>query len=68
MMDGKIVRAKHWSGCLKYRIDSPDNGLLQSNFTKKNKQLENRQPIWETSNHHLGYEDFTDYEVLKNWN
>ena len=75
MANGKIVRCKHWSGALKHRT-SPEickdlNGneykstLLQSNYTRTNKQLENNQPIWETSNHHLSYEEFTDYEIFE---
>jgi hypothetical protein len=72
MLKGKMVRCKHWSGALKYRISLEDlcqgdgrkSTLLQANFTRTNKQLENKQPLWETSNHHLCYEDFTDYEVF----
>lgn len=76
MMQGKMVRCKHWSGALKYRL-SPEmvsdvygqnpkpSTLLQANFTRENKQLENGKPLWETSNHHLSYEDFTDYEVFE---
>ena len=77
MMKGEIVRCKHWSGALKYRV-SPEieldvygknpkpSTLLQCNYTRTRKPLKNGQPLWETSNHHLCYEDFTDYEVF-NW-
>lgn len=76
MMKGKMVRCKHWTGALKYRI-SPEieidfytnqprpSTLLQANYTRTNKQLKNSKSIWETSNHHLSYEDFTDYEIFE---
>jgi len=64
MLKGEMVRCKHWAGALKYRINH-ESTLLQANFTRANKQLENGQPLWETSNHHLSYEDFTDYEIFK---
>ena len=74
MFKGEMVRCRHWPGALKYRI-SPKiyndlNGneykstLLQANYTRKNKQLENGQPLWETSNYHFSCEKFTDYEVF----
>lgn len=74
MMNGEIVRCKHWSGALKFRV-SPEiehgldgktptpSTLLQCNFTRT-KKPENGERIWETSNHHLSYEDFTDYEIF----
>ena len=65
MMNGKMVRCKHWSGALKLRIDSPENTLLQSCFWRENKEPENGTKLWETSNHFLSYEDFTDYEVFE---
>lgn len=77
MFKGEMVRCKHWTGSLKYRI-SPEieNGidgktpkqstLLQANFTRRNKRLENGQPLWEASIYHFSYENFTDYEVF-NW-
>lgn len=77
MMNGEIVRCKHWSGALKYRV-SPEieygidgktpkpSTLLQANFTRTNKPTKNGSPLWETSNHHLSYENFTDYEIF-NW-
>lgn len=56
---GKMVRCKHWSGTLKYRIDSSDNTLLQCTYSKE-------QPYkWETSNHFLTNELFTDYVVVE---
>lgn len=64
MLNGKIVRCKHWSGTLKLRIDSKENTLLQCSFQRFNKQMLNRNQIWETSNHHLSFEDFVDYEVV----
>ena len=67
MMKGKIVRCKHWTGTLKLRIDSPENSLLQSNFTSKPEPIHKGDRLWETSNHFLRYEDFTDYEVFE-WN
>lgn len=75
MINGHIVRCKHWTGALKYRV-SPEfeygidsrkpkpSTLLQANFTRSNKPTENGQPLWNTSNHHLSYEDFIDYEVF----
>lgn len=76
MMKGKIVRCKQWSGALKYRVSleteygidgkTPKaSSLLQANFTRTNKGLPKSQPLWETSNHHLSYEDFTDYEIFE---
>jgi hypothetical protein len=59
MLKGKKVRCSHWSGALVLRIDSPENQLLQANFHRVN-----RDEKWETSNHHLSYELFTDYEVV----
>jgi hypothetical protein len=68
MMQGKIVRCKHWSGALRLKIDNSDNTLLQSSFWGK--ELASQDNVngkhkeeWETSNHHLSYEDFTDYEI-----
>ena len=62
MSKGKIVRCKHWAGVLRLKIDSPQNTLLQSSFCRND--LINGQKEWETSNHFLSYEDFTDYEVV----
>jgi hypothetical protein len=59
MLKGKMVRCKHWSGALKYKIDSPENGLMLSDYSRSIMQCE-----WRSSNHHLKYEDFTDYEVF----
>jgi hypothetical protein len=64
MLNGKVVRCKHWSGALKLKIDSKENTLLQCTFQRLNQQKQNGTPIWETSNHHLSYEDFIDYEVV----
>jgi hypothetical protein len=69
MMKGEMVRCKHWTGALKYRVkpemindvwgENPTpSTLLQANYTRKNIRA------WETSNHHLSFEDFTDYEVF----
>ncbi|MFA5014308.1 MAG: hypothetical protein WC549_02030 [Actinomycetota bacterium] len=65
MMKGKIVRCKHWTGALKYKIESPDNPLLLSNFTRSPKVLHEGDRLWKASNHHLSYEDFTDYEIFE---
>lgn len=65
MMKGKIVRCEHWSGTLKLKIDSPENTLLQCNFTKELKVSNERETLWETSNHHISYENFTDYVVFE---
>lgn len=65
MMQGKMVRGKSWSGTLKLRIESPENTLLQCNFTRTNIQNENSRPLWETSNHFLAYEEYTDYVVFE---
>ena len=75
MMKGHVVKCKHWSGALKYRI-SPEiimdefgrnprkSTLLQANFVRDiNSSRFNSG--WETSNHHLSYEDFTDYEIVQ---
>lgn len=67
MMSGKMVRCRHFTGALKFRIDNPENTLLQFNYTRLNKHLNNSNPLWETSNHHLSYEDFVDYEVFEWW-
>jgi len=77
MIKGRMVRCKHWSGALKYRV-SPEmecdaygqnpspSTLLQANYERRERQTEKKQPLWETSNHHLAYEDYTDYEIF-NW-
>lgn len=76
MIKGEMVRCKHWDGALKYRIsrelttdtlggNPTESTLLQANFTRENKPLSNGQTLWDTSNHFLSYEDFTDYEVFK---
>ena len=64
MMKGKIVRCKHWDGALKLKIDSPKNSLLLSNFTRNQKPLP-KQRLWETSNWHISYEEFTDWQVFQ---
>ena len=57
MMKGEMVKCKHWSGSLKYKIDSADNTLLQSNYNIKNKG----EIQWEATFHHLSDEKLTDY-------
>lgn len=74
MLKGKMVRCKHWSGALKYRIsledlcqgDGSKSTLLQANYTRKSEVFHKGDKLWETSNHHLCYEDFTDYQIF-NW-
>jgi len=66
MMKGCIVRCRHWSGTLILKIDEPDNALLKMGFFKRNES--NRALKWETSNHFLSYEDFTDYEIWEKIN
>lgn len=61
MMKGHIVRCKHWSGTLKLKIDSKENTLLLQTHTKYNSAFSK----WETSNHFLSYENFTDYVIVK---
>jgi|WetSurMetagenome_2_1015567.scaffolds.fasta_scaffold449623_2 hypothetical protein len=63
MLKGRIVRCSHWSGTLKYRIDTRKNTLLQCSFSKDMNNLQ-----WETSNHFLCYEDLTDYEIVERFN
>ncbi len=63
MLNGKIVRCSHWSGALKLRIDSKENKLLQANFT--NTPMYKGFRLWEISNWHISYEDFTDFEVFE---
>lgn len=65
MLKGKVVRCKHWSGALKLRIDDPENRLLQACYCRITSEYSRELALWETSNHHLGYEDFTDYEVVE---
>jgi hypothetical protein len=65
MLQGKIVRCKHWSGSLKLKIESKDNPLLQANFTRTPKTIHESDKLWETSNWHISYEDYTDYEVFE---
>jgi hypothetical protein len=65
MMDGKIVRCKHWSGALKLKIESKDNSLLLSNFTRTPKPLHKEDKLWNTSKWHISYEDYTDYEIFE---
>lgn len=65
MLRGEIVRCKHWSGALRLKIDSPENTLLQASYWGTELNSQDREggvhKEWETSNHHLSYEDFTDY-------
>jgi len=65
MINGKIVRCKHWSGALKLRVDSKENKLLQANYTRTPEPIHKGDKLWETSNWHISYEDFTDYEVFE---
>mgnify|MGYP003412225069 FL=1 len=66
MLNGKMVRCKHWTGALKLKIDNPENQLLQCCFWRdKRKVVEPFYNLWETSNHFLSYEDNTDYEVFE---
>ena len=65
MLNGKIVRCKHWSGALKLRIDSKENKLLQANFTRTPEPIHKGGRLWETSNWHISYEDYTDYEIFE---
>ena len=65
MMNGKVVRCKHWSGALKLRIESPANPLLLSIYTRKPKLLLKNNRLWEVHHHHISYEDFTDYEIFE---
>ena len=60
MLKGHVVKCKHWPGALMLKIDSPENQLLQATFTRDLKSCK-----WETSNHHLSYEEFTDYFIVK---
>jgi hypothetical protein len=60
MLDGKMVRCEHWSGALKYRIDNPENKLLQMAFCRLEQDVN-----WKTATHHLRYEDLTDYVVFE---
>jgi hypothetical protein len=62
MMQGKIVYCKHWNGCIKLKIDDKNNTLLQHCFWREG--LVKRLQRWETSNHHLTWENFTDYQVF----
>lgn len=67
MMKGDIVRCNHWDGALRLRIDNPENTLLLSSFWGKELASQDRKDSphkeWETSNHFISYEDFTDYEI-----
>ena len=66
MLNGKMVRCKHWTGALKLKIDNPENQLLQCCFWRdKRKAVGPPHKLWETSNHFLNYEDNTDYEVFE---
>lgn len=64
MLKGHIVRCKHFTGSLKYKIDSPENRLLLCTFQRENKQLQNGAPIWEAANFHFSVEEHIDYEVV----
>lgn len=50
-----MVRCRHWSGTLMLKVDSAKNGLLLRSYGHGK---------WETSSHHIGYEDFTDYYIV----
>lgn len=61
MMNGKIVRCKHWHGSLKLSIDDPQNTLLMNTFAHFPQNSD-----WESSTHFLNYEDYTDYVTVGN--
>lgn len=70
MIKGEIVRCKHWAGALRLKVDNKQNQMLQSSYWGRDilnspnyKKGSNRE--FDTSNHHLSYEDFTDYEIVK---
>lgn len=58
LLKGEIVRCKHWSGALKYRVT--DQGMIEMHFGR----TENHSK-WERANHFLSYKNFIDYEVFK---
>jgi hypothetical protein len=60
MLNGHIVRCKHWSGSLKLCIDDNENTRLLCTFDKDYDQLK-----WESSTHFLSYEEYIDYEIVK---
>ena len=62
MINGNIVRCRHWSGGLILKIDSPENTLLQACYSRTIPRK------FETSNHHLSYELFTDYYIFEKSN
>lgn len=65
MMNGKMVRCKHWTGALKFRIDNKHNTLLECCISISSKKPTYGNEFWNTSTHFLKYEDFTDYEVFE---
>ena len=58
MMKGEIVKCNHWSGTLKLKIDKHNNTLLQHTFSK------NTPYNFETANHFLNNELYTDYVIV----
>lgn len=59
MRKGKIIRGKHYTGTLKYKIDDSENQLLLCDFSRNEENCK-----WETSNWHLNMDLYTDYYVF----
>lgn len=58
MLKGHEVSCKHFTGTLKYKIDSPKNGLLLCDWSSSHHRC------WETYNHHIGIENHTDFYIV----
>jgi hypothetical protein len=58
MKNGAIIKSRSWTGSLKYRIDSPKNGLLLMTFDALD-----LHPKWEIANWFMTSDENADYFV-----
>lgn len=57
MLKGKMVKCRHWTGALTYKIQSVENTLLLASFSDKRND-------WHSTTHFIAYENYTDYYVV----
>ena len=58
MKKGKIIRAKHWTGSMKIKIDHPSNPILLATWDRSHPYK------WERCPHSLNDENAIDYETI----
>lgn len=57
LLQGKIITCEHFSGSLKYKLDSVENGRLMQSYSS-------RQPyMWESANWFVDNGYYTDYKI-----